>query len=351
MRTVHVKASKEYDIHIGDGILASVGEKVRPLLSGEKAALITDDNVDALYACTVEDSLKAAGIECRKFVFAHGEASKNIATLTAILEFLAENRFRRNDMIAALGGGVVGDIAGFAAATYMRGVGYVQIPTTLLAAVDASVGGKTGVDLEHGKNLAGAFWQPSLVICDCDVLRALPEEIFANGMAEVIKCGVIRDEKILECIENGMVFEELKWLIERCVTIKRDIVEQDEFDTSVRQLLNFGHTVGHAIEKLSNYTVPHGHAVAIGMVYEVKLAERIGICDTGLALRLMNILSGWQFRTHTDYDDNNILNTMYTDKKNMDGRIAFAFPARIGRCDMYKLSDQQIIDRLGDIYR
>ena len=228
-------------------------------------AVITDSNVDKLYSNILISSLEKSGYKVSKFVFDAGEQSKNANTFVDILEFLANSGLTRSDCVFALGGGVVGDIAGFAASVYLRGIKFVQIPTTLLAAVDSSVGGKTAVNLPAGKNLVGAFHQPSLVLCDLDTLDTLPESVFQDGCAEVIKYGVIYDAGLFSHLaENGLAFER-EYVISRCVELKRNVVEQDEFDTGARQMLNYGHTIGHGIEAQSGFSVTHGQAVAIGM--------------------------------------------------------------------------------------
>ena len=265
MRTIQVNASRSYEIHIGAGLLPEAGEKIRPFCPGGLCAVVTDDIVDGLYADRLEQSLASADLRVVKFVFSHGEQGKNAENYLSLLNFLAENGLTRADCVVALGGGVPGDLAGFAAATYLRGVGFVQIPTTLLAAVDSSVGGKTAIDLPAGKNLAGAFYQPDLVLCDTDTLATLPDKQFRAGCAEVIKYAMLFDaEMFSDLMVSGPAFRP-ESVIARCVEFKREIVTADEFDRGCRQLLNLGHTVGHAVEKLSGFTVLHGQAVAIGM--------------------------------------------------------------------------------------
>ena len=265
MNAVQVKASREYDVLIGAGLLDRCGELIAAVHKPCTAAIITDDTVNALYGERVEASLAAAGYKVVRFVFPHGEENKNLMTFAAAQNFLAENRLSRSDLVVALGGGVVGDLAGFVAATYLRGIRFVQLPTTLLAAVDSSVGGKTAVDLPAGKNLCGCFSQPSLVLCDYETLSTLPEETFAEGCAEVVKYGVLADEGFFSALEEKGVKGEEEAVITRCVSIKRDVVCADEFDNGERQKLNLGHTVGHAIEQNSNFSVSHGAAVAMGM--------------------------------------------------------------------------------------
>jgi 3-dehydroquinate synthase len=300
MNIIKVKASSEYDVIIERGALARAGALTASAISPCTLCIVTDDTVDALYATALDASLTSAGFKTLKFVIPHGEASKSTASLVALLEFMAEHAMTRADAIVALGGGVVGDLAGFAAAVYLRGIKFIQIPTTLLACVDSSVGGKTGVDLAAGKNLAGAFHQPSLVICDPDTLDTLSPEIFADGCAEVIKYAIINDKSLFELIGRG-IKENIEDVIAACVKNKADIVAADEFDTGRRQLLNLGHTAAHGIEKVSGYLLTHGEAVAVGTVIATKIAENLGLCEKGTHKEIEKILAkggkGW-YNTH-----------------------------------------------------
>ena len=256
MDTVKIECSRPYEVLVGAGLLDTAGEHIARTTGCQTAAVVADDTVDALYGDRVQVSLERAGCRVVRFRFPHGEQSKTIATYVQLLHFLAENRLTRSDAVVALGGGVTGDLAGFAAATFMRGMALVQLPTTLLAAVDSSVGGKTAVDLPQGKNLAGVFHQPSLVLCDCDTLDTLPADVFRDGCAEVIKYGVLCDAQFFESLQKP-VNEQREAVISRCVRIKSDIVSRDERDKGERQLLNLGHTIGHAIEQCSGFTVSH----------------------------------------------------------------------------------------------
>ena len=267
IKTVRVNASKSYDVLIGRGILNSVGSYLKKVLKPCKIALITDDTVNALYSDTVIKSINDNGFDAVKFVFPHGEESKNLNTYGQILSFLAESGITRTDAVVALGGGVVGDMAGFAAATYLRGIKYVQVPTTLLAQIDSSVGGKTAIDLPQGKNLVGAFCQPQVVLCDVDALLTLPKEIYKDGMGETAKYAVL-DKKVFDLVTAGEYdIEELVYL---SVDYKRRVVEADEFEGGMRKLLNLGHTPAHGIEKLSEYTISHGKAVGMGLKIILK---------------------------------------------------------------------------------
>ncbi|MBQ7827561.1 MAG: 3-dehydroquinate synthase, partial [Clostridia bacterium] len=307
MTTVQVKASTSYEVRIGKGLLPSAGEMILPLFAGRKLCLVTDSTVEKLYADTVTKSLTDAGFEVCRFVFPAGEESKCMATYAALQEFLAEHRLSRKDGIVALGGGVTGDLAGFAAATYLRGIDFVQIPTTLLAAVDSSVGGKTGIDLAAGKNLCGAFHQPRLVICDIDTLTTLKYADYIGGMAEVIKYGVIRDGDLFRLLEDRVsdmfkahkgedvgAMELLEHVIATCVGIKRDVVGADEFEGGLRAILNFGHTAAHSIENISGYKIPHGYAVGTGMMIASVYACKIGLLPVADYNRIMEIVNKYE---------------------------------------------------------
>lgn len=329
-QTVHVAAGGGYDVRIGRGLLACCGEVVRQAAGGAAAALIADGTAGALYGAAVEQSLRWAGYRvCRRDI-APGEASKNGQEFLRLLEWCARQELTRSDVIVALGGGVTGDLAGFAAACYLRGIPFVQLPTTLLAMVDASVGGKTAIDLAAGKNLAGAFYQPSLVLCDPDVLRSLPPEILAGGMAETIKYGMLYDPALLA--ELGAADYDLESVIARCVGYKRDAVDQDERDTGARQLLNLGHTVGHAIEALSGFAIPHGQAVAAGMAIVTRAAEVQGDCQPGTLDQLEPVLRRHGLPVGTGFALDDMAAVMRRDKKRTGDQIALIVPRRVGLC-------------------
>jgi len=330
MKRIVVNASKKYEVVIGEGLLDSVGAEVGKIIKPCKICIFTDDIVASHYLETVKSSLKETGYTVYEYIIPNGEESKNIDTYAGFLNFLAKNGFSRTDALVALGGGVVGDLCGFTAATYLRGVKYVQIPTTILAMVDSSVGGKTAIDLEAGKNLCGAFYQPSLVICSTDTAKTLPANIFADGMAEVIKYGVIRDEELFNHLdENGLDFD-MEYVIPTCIDIKRDIVENDEFDNGVRQLLNFGHTVGHGIEKLSSFGISHGSAVAMGMMIVTRASAENGICAPDCCDRLYGVLKKFSLPTSTEYKASELALMMESDKKRRADKITLVLPEKIG---------------------
>jgi 3-dehydroquinate synthase len=326
-----VNASKNYSVLIDAGLLFHAGEKIAAVCGGESAALVSDDVVNELYGDTVEQSLRAAGYAVTRFVFPHGEQSKNTETYVSLLRVLAGANLTRSDLVVALGGGVVGDMAGFAAATYLRGIPFVQMPTTLLAMVDSSVGGKTAVDLPEGKNLVGAFYQPDLVLCDYDALQTLPTEYFQDGCAEMIKHGIILSAELFELLKEP-IQRRMEEVIARNVTIKRDIVVADEKDTGIRQILNFGHTIGHGIEKHSDYRVTHGKAVAIGMVIASRGAARMGLCGEDFHAEIVEAVRRYQLPTETDIPPEKLIEAAFFDKKRSGRRITLILPERIGKC-------------------
>lgn len=342
MERIRVSASREYDVLIGGGLLPQLGEQMKPHIAGRMCAIIADDITASLFGETAKTSLEKAGFKTVLYIIPHGEESKNAENFAAILNFLAENKLTRADCIVALGGGVVGDLAGFVAASFLRGIALVQVPTTLLSAVDSSVGGKTAINLRAGKNLAGAFYQPRLVLCDTDVIKNLPAEIFADGMAEVIKYGAIRSEKALELIKRG-ARDNLDEIIAECVRIKRDVVSQDEFDTGVRQLLNLGHTPAHAIEKLSDFKISHGRAVAAGMCIMARAAENMGACEAGVAEELSNLCRLFNLPTSCAFSPEEMADVAMSDKKRGAGYITLVVPKRRGESVLCKVPEDEVI--------
>ena len=341
MKTIHVDASKKYDVMIGNGLLDKSGELCKEAVGLSRGVIITDSNVDKLYSDRLITSLSGAGYEVKKYVFEAGEQSKNSKTLIDILEFLAKSEITRSDCIFALGGGVVGDISGFAAAIYLRGIRFVQIPTTLLAAVDSSVGGKTGIDLEAGKNLAGAFHQPSLVICDPLLLNTLSPEIFADGMAEVIKYGVINDRELFDALK-GDVKANIEEIIASCVKNKSNIVKADEFDTGMRQLLNLGHTIGHAIERASDFSISHGSAVAIGMAIVTRAAVAYGYCDEKELEEIICVLKKTNLPFECTCSAKELAKIALSDKKRQRDTITLVVPHAIGDTRLMPVSVTEI---------
>lgn len=328
MKTVTVNASKTYEIKIGSGLLHTLGEEVRIFKKAEKVCIVSESNVWPLYGEAAQNSLKQVGFSVVSFVFPAGEESKNASTYLELLNFLAESKLTRSDLIVALGGGVVGDLAGFAAATYLRGIRFIQIPTTLLAAVDSSVGGKTAIDLPAGKNLAGAFCQPSFVLCDTDTLNTLPEDIFRDGCAEVIKYGILYDPQLFSSLEETGLHFDRETVIARCVELKRDVVMEDEFDTGARMKLNLGHTIGHGVEVKSHFAISHGQAVAIGMA----IVSRACACSD--TRRILNLLTAFGLPTTTGYSADDLYRYTLSDKKRSGGTISLILPRCIGNCEI-----------------
>ncbi len=326
MKTVHINASKKYNIKIGPGLLSTIGDEAKALGNASKICIVSETNVWPLYGNIVEDSLKNAGFSIVSYVFPAGEESKNGSTYLDLLNFLAQNKLTRSDMIVALGGGVVGDLAGFAAATFLRGIRFIQVPTTLLAAVDSSVGGKTAIDLPAGKNLAGAFCQPSLVLCDTDTLTSLPLDIFRDGCAEVIKYGVLYDEPFFTYLESSGLDFDREAVIARCVEMKRDVVMEDEFDTGERMKLNLGHTIGHGVEARSNFSLSHGKSVAIGMAIVARASRCLD------AERIIRCLKVFGLPTTIDYPVEDIYTYTLSDKKRSGGTVRLIIPETIGDC-------------------
>ena len=342
MQTIRVHASKEYDICIGSGLLQQAGALTAAVKAPCAVMLVSDSHVEPLYADRVAASYEAAGFAVHRFTFPAGEASKNMHTLVQLLEALGAAGLTRSDLLVALGGGVTGDLTGFAAAVYQRGVDFVQIPTTLLAAVDSSVGGKTAVDLACGKNMAGCFWQPCLVVCDPDVFATLSPDIFADGMAEVIKYGVILDEPFFEWLEHCDAHAGAESIVARCCRLKKQVVEQDERDTGLRALLNFGHTIGHAIEKCSDFTISHGSGVAIGMVAMTRAAEAAGCAPAGLCERIAALCVRHDLPTAVNMPVQALCAAARGDKKRGAGGITVVVPQQPGRAVTRKLALEEL---------
>ena len=342
MITIEVKASRAYNVLIGSGLLPTLGQRIKEIKKVQKVALVSDSNVFPLYGGSVTASLEQAGFKVVSFVFPAGEESKNAQTYLELLNFLAENQLTRSDCLVALGGGVVGDLTGFAAATYLRGIPYVQVPTTLLAAVDSSVGGKTAIDLPLGKNLVGAFNQPALVLCDIDTLNTLPEDIFRDGCAEVIKYGVLYDPELFAHLaEKGMDFQR-EAVIGRCVELKRNVVMEDEFDTGARMRLNLGHTIGHGVEAQSNYAVAHGKAVAIGMCIVARAAANCGYCSVEVRDQIIQTVATFGLPIKTDYTAQALFTSALSDKKRSGGPVDLIVPYGIGDCRILPMELSEI---------
>lgn len=332
MKTVKVNASKAYEVKIASSLLHDLGAEVSAVTKVGTAVIISDSYVWPLYGEIAKKSLESAGFSVIFYVFPAGESSKNATTYLSVLNFLAENRINRADCLIALGGGVVGDLTGFVAATYLRGISYIQVPTTLLAAVDSSVGGKTAIDLDCGKNLVGAFYQPKLVLCDTNTLNTLHQDIFRDGCAEVIKYGILYDENLFAQLEGcGLDFDR-ESIIARCVELKRDVVAEDEFDTGSRMKLNLGHTLGHGVEASSHYGISHGKAVAIGTAIISRTAAKYGICAQEACDRIQRVLTQFGLPVSIDCNAQTLFDAALSDKKRSGGIVNLIIPEKIGSC-------------------
>lgn len=345
MTRIHINASEPYDVVIESGALHHIAQYIKPLKKTCQAIIVSDTNVAPHYLETVKDQMTAAGYTVCDYVFEAGESSKNAQELLKLIEYMASQSLTRKDLLIALGGGVVGDMAGFAAATYLRGIDYVQIPTSLLAAVDSSVGGKTAVNLEAGKNLWGAFKQPILVLCDPETLHTLPDMEWINGCGEIIKYGFLDVPGLLTQLENKPLIthrDTVNDIIARCVQAKADIVEQDERESGVRALLNLGHTFGHGIEKASQFEVHHGYAVAIGMVLMAQGAVKHKELEPVVVDKLKALLEAHQLPISTTITKEDILAAAKHDKKSEGATIKIVVPTSYGSSILKTVTHQEL---------
>lgn len=350
MKTIHVATGRPYDILIERGIIENCGEHIRKVSKAKKAMIISDTNVFPIYGEKVINSLKNAGFEVFSFVFQAGEQSKKLETICNIYNELANNGLTRSDIIVALGGGVTGDMSGFAAATYLRGIDFVQIPTSLLSQVDSSVGGKTGVDIPQGKNLVGAFWQPNIVLIDPNTLSTLTKHFFADGMGEVVKYGCIKSAELFKTLEDKNAEDIIEDIIYECVKIKRDVVERDERDHGERALLNFGHTLGHAIEKEHNFEgISHGQAVAVGMVMITRASENAGITEKGTADKISALCKKYNLPVSDSTDIESVVKSTFSDKKSTTTAISLIVLDEIGTSRIYPVEKEKMLGFVGNV--
>lgn len=348
MNTLKVNVKPAYDIVIRRNSLCECGDMIKNVTNAQKVAIITDSNVGKIYLEQVSQSIKNSGFEVFTYTFNAGEEQKNLNTIAEMLAFLADSGLTRKDIAVALGGGVCGDMAGFSAAIYLRGIDFIQIPTSLLAQIDSSVGGKTGADLSQGKNLVGAFHQPRLVIIDPNVLNTLPKKYFTDGMGEAIKYGCIKSEKLFERLENDSVDDFLEEMIYECVDIKRQVVENDEKEKGERMLLNFGHTFAHSLEKYYNFkTLTHGMAVGIGMLMITEIFEKKGLTQAGCSDRIRALLTKFDMPTECDAPFEDIISGIFFDKKRANGGINLVILESIGKSKTYFLKEEQIKEFFG----
>lgn len=347
MERITINASIDYEVMIGRGLLERAGDLISLALranekAGKTAVIVSDDNVFPLYGAKLKKSLLEAGFNTLEFVFPHGEKNKSLKTYGELLEFMCDRHVRRSDLIVALGGGVVGDLSGFAAATYQRGIDFIQVPTTLLAAVDSSVGGKTAVDLTNGKNQAGAFYQPRLVICDTETLSTLPEEEYICGCGEIVKYAILESEEFFDDLMNTQVSEQYEKVISTCVTIKKHYVENDEFDTGLRMKLNLGHTFGHAVETCSGYTILHGQAVGMGIAAVTRAAAGMGLCSGETLNRILALLDKYGLLKNIEFGADEMYETIRVDKKNSGPVTNLIVPVAVGNCRIMKIPTEKL---------
>jgi 3-dehydroquinate synthase len=345
MEKIHVDLGKHaYDIEIGAGLLPTVGAKVAALVpKAQRAVIVSDTNVAPLYGETLKRSLNDAGLPATIVTIEAGEQSKNMQVLSEVLEQIAESGLTRSDVLVTLGGGVVGDLGGFAAASFMRGIAFVQVPTSLLAQIDSSVGGKVAVDLKAGKNLAGAFYQPKGVFIDTNLLSTLPVRFLHDGLAEAIKYGCIQDanlfEKIAGYADDSELLADIGSVVATCCAIKARIVEEDEFDTGLRGILNFGHTLGHAVEQHYAYgEYTHGEGVAIGMYQITKRTEELGMTPAGTAEKIADVLKKYNLPIEAGVDKALLLDTMAKDKKKSGNTITLIVLDEMGKGRLHKIN-------------
>lgn len=350
MNEITVRTEKPYSVYIGGDLLTQTGSLVKKTMLQRHnnipqiAVIVTDDIVAPLYEPTVKEALVQEGFTVITYIFPHGEQSKSMTELEKLLIFLAENNVLKTDVLLALGGGVVGDLAGFAASVYLRGTPYIQIPTTVLAAVDSSVGGKTAVNLPQGKNLAGAFYQPEMVLCSTNTFQTLPEDVYTAGLAECIKYGMIEDENLFARFAKSReeVCKQIETIVASCVATKARITQQDEFDDNTRRLLNFGHTAGHGIEVCSNFTVSHGQAVGMGMVIAARIAEKLNFCESPCSKQLKEVLETQGLLAETNVSAAELAKLALQDKKRRANEITIVLPRRIGKCELYTVQTSEL---------
>ncbi len=336
MRKVDIDLHSGYTVYIEQGLIDNCGELIKDICKGRRAVIISDSNVAPLYAQRVSDSLNKSGFVTSLFTIEAGEESKNPENLIRSADFCVEAGLTRADVIIALGGGVITDMAGLCGALYQRGIAVCQIPTSLLAMVDSSVGGKTAVNLSKGKNMFGAFYQPSMVLCDSTVISTLPECEFSNGMAEVIKYAVLKGGRVKELLDTDNIEETLDELIEECVKIKKEYVCADEFDTGARQFLNLGHTVGHAIERLSNFEIAHGSAVAAGMCIVARACGKRNLCTDSTAQYIEALCRKFNLPTTVQMKAEDLYEASLSDKKRMGEKVTLVLVRDLGECYLEK---------------
>ena len=345
--TVQIKTGKPYEVHIGHGLLDKVGEYLLALHTPCQVMVLSDSTVAPLYLDRLCTSLRAAGYITMTSIVPAGEDSKSFAQFEQLMNEWSLAELHRNDLVLTLGGGVVGDLGGFSASAYLRGIPFVQIPTTLLAAVDSSVGGKTAINIAAGKNLVGAFYQPLAVICDVDLIATMSDERFADGVAESIKYGVLKQPALFNRLSNKALVqtaEDLDEIVQKCVLHKNAVVSDDEFEKGTRQFLNLGHTFAHAIEYLSDFSITHGHAVAIGLAMMARAAAKKGWTQVDTAHRIEETLEKNHLPIHCTYDANTMCDVCRRDKKASSDTITIVVPLAIGECVLRKVDYDTLLE-------
>ncbi|HOO49104.1 MAG: 3-dehydroquinate synthase [Saccharofermentanaceae bacterium] len=347
--TIHVATKQAYDVIVGQDLLDEVGQDIIKICpTASKAFVISDSNVASLYLDKIIASLRNSNLETAVYVFEAGEESKNSDTYIAILQAMASNFLTRTDVVVSLGGGVCSDMAGFAAATFLRGIDVIHVSTSLLGQVDASIGGKTGIDLPNGKNLVGAFWQPKLVVIDTNTLETLPREQIIEGMAEVIKYALIMDAVLYDLLKNTNLDEiitnpQLRYeMVRQCVLDKTDVVVSDEFDNGRRQILNFGHTIGHVLEKMSDFKLSHGRAVAKGMSIVLNASRKEGLCDAATNDNGIDLIKAYELSVEDDTSSELLAQGAMSDKKKRGGTVSLVVVSSIGEAKIVKKSIDEL---------
>lgn len=353
MKTIDIKVSSPYQVIIGKKLLNDASSYLTPFINQRKVLIVTDENIQANhYLERLRDNIKPITEQVESLVIPSGEAQKNFGNVEKIIDLLASHHFSRNDLLIALGGGVIGDLVGFAASIYLRGIDYIQIPTTFLSAIDSSVGGKTAIDIAQGKNMAGAFHHPVVVLCDVDCFKSLPLHIFEDGCSELIKYAMIMNPELLKYLMEresplGPTDTDIEEIVSQCVQMKKAIVLEDEFDLGLRQLLNFGHTLGHAIEQLSHYEISHGRAVATGMLVFTHMAYSQGLIDDDLTGSLQKLLKAYHLlMIDITFSVEDILSTILNDKKRRGDLITIVLPEGFGHCELVEIKIDQFKDWL-----
>lgn len=354
MNILNIKAGvNEYNVYIESGLRHSVAKRLKEAYPKSRFAIITDDNVFSIYGKELQEAFERQGLDFDIIRIAPGEKSKSMDMFADITSRLAKANYNRADIIVAFGGGVVGDLAGFVASAFLRGIRYVQIPTTLLAQIDSSVGGKTAVNIPEGKNLVGAFYHPSAVYIDTDFLKTLSVQVFADGMAEMIKYALIRDKDMFDILEQSAITadsKQLKDLIIRCLEIKRDVVAADEKDNGERMTLNFGHTIGHGLERICakiKRSITHGQGVACGMAVITAASERLGQTEKGTTARIIDILEKTGLPHSIDgFNKQDILEGIFVDKKNVADKLNIILIQRPGSAFIKEITKQDMINYL-----